>query len=168
MNMAFNAAGQFDNSFQKFGQQLGATDETKKVLGRVITAVLVLWAAVMTEVQDSLTQRIIWRFLLLYVVVRSMPYMIVSLLALWVSGYGAEARRERSKSSVEPPPKFAHWLLCIVLSEEQRISIVGDAEEGFSRRVKRYGVREARSLYYRDVRSAVRLRIIVLMRSWFS
>jgi hypothetical protein len=168
MNMAVNAAGQCDNSFQTFGQQLGITDETKKLLGHVITAGLVLWAAVMTEAQESLTQRIIWRFLLLCAVLRSMPYMIVSLLGLWVSGYGAEARRERSKSSTQPPPKLAHWLLCFFLSEEQRTNILGDAEEYFSRWVKRFGVKEARSRYYRDVRSTVWHRIIVFIRRWFS
>jgi hypothetical protein len=167
MTMGFITTWQFESSFQKFWRRFCEADNPGKLdLG--IALGFLLFFAYKAEVEILLLKRILWRFLLLCAVLRCMPYMTGGLLAFWVSGYGTDARRERSKSSVEPPPKIARWLFCIVLSEEQIISVVGDAEEGFSRRVKRYGVKEARSLYYRDVRSAVRFRIRVWIRRCFS
>lgn len=166
MTTGFIAAWQFESSFQKFWRRFWDADNAGKLNLGIALACLGFFAY-KTEVEISLTQRILWRFLLLCAVLRCMPYMTGGLLAFWVSGYGTNARRERSKSSAQPPPKIANWLLSIVLPKEQRINILGDTEEDFSKWVKLYGVKDARSRYYRDVRSTVRLRIIALIRRWF-
>ena len=146
--MTFNGMGQFEQRFKT------ADDAGKIILG--ILLVCLLCFAIKTELQDSLIQRFIWRFFLRYAVLRCMPYMTGGLLILWVSGVGGSIRLERSKRDTHPTPKIADWLLCIFLSKEQRDYIIGDTEEAFPKWVERYGVKKARSRYYREVFSVVK------------